>query len=108
VITLAGIRPLALTCIPCARAHDRMASDRPGGAVLAAGCCCDAPSRPLTGGALRATAFLPCAFFVVDLAAGDSLTTALVADALSETGSLLPFAELVLCSACFPPRPVAD
>ena len=45
-ITLAGIRPLALTCIPCARAHDRMASDRPGGAVLAATLCRGAACRP--------------------------------------------------------------
>ena len=108
MITLAGIRPLALTCMPCARAHARMASDWPGGAVLAAGFCREAPGRPLAGGALRATAFLACAFLVADLGAGGSLTTAPVAEALAERRFLLPFAERVLGPACFPLRPVAD
>jgi hypothetical protein len=108
VITLAGIRPLALTCMPCARAHERMASDWPGGAVLAVGCCPDAPGRPFAGGALRAADSLPDAVFVADLEAGDSLTTALVADFVSETDLLLPFAERLLRPSCFPPRPAAD
>lgn len=105
-MTLAGIRPLALTCMPCARAHERMASDRPGGAVLAAAFCRGAPGRPLAGGALRATAFLPGAFLAVDKEAGESATTPLVADAFFETDFLRPFGERFLAS--FPLRPVAD
>ena len=86
----------------------RMASDRPGGDVLAAAFCRGAPSLPLVGDALRATAFLPGAFLVVAMEAGDSATTALVAAAFSETDFLLPSAERLLSPASFPLRPVAD
>lgn len=108
MITLAGIRPLALTCIPCARAHERMASDRPGGAVLAATFCRGAPTLPWAVGALRAAALLPGTFLAVDIVAGATSTTALVADALSETDLLLPFAACFLSPASFPLRPAAD
>src|SRR3954447_4048362 len=43
--------------MPCSRAHARMASDRPGGAVFDAALGSGAPDRPLAEDARRGTAF---------------------------------------------------
>lgn len=82
-----------------------MASDWPGGAVLAAALRRGAPGRPLAGGALWATDFLPGAFLAVDKV-DESATTPLVGDAFPETDFLLPFAGCFLAS--LPLRPVVD
>jgi hypothetical protein len=109
-ITLAGIRPLARTCIPCSWAQARTASDCPRGAVLAAtpvgARFRGALGRPWAG-ALRA-AFLSEALLPVDFGAGDAVAAALVGEVRLAAGFLVPFVGPLLNRASFRPAPEVD
>src|SRR4051794_15433996 len=78
--------------MPCSRAHARMASDWPGGAVFAATLAFGAPERPLAEDAPRGTAFF--------------LPRPLVAVVDDETDVPSPLAERL--SGFLRLRPVAD
>ena len=81
-ITLAGMRPLARTCMPWSWAQARTASDSPRGEVLAATPAevrfRGVPGRPPVG-APRA-AFLAVALFAVDVETDGSTAAAVVAE----------------------------
>ena len=92
-ITLDGIRPLVLTCIPCSWAQARTASDCPPGAVLTTTPDPDrfrGPRGRLGTGARRA-AFVPEALLTVDFETTDS-AAALVAGPRLAADFLVPLA----------------
>ena len=91
-MTLAGMRPLARTCMPWSWAQARTASDSPRGAVLAA-----------TPGAAR---FLSGARFAVAFATADSTDAALVADVRLAAGLLVPLVARDVGPASFRPPDV--
>src|SRR4051794_25175460 len=67
-MTVPGIRPRALTFMPCSRAHVRMASDRRGGAVSAAALGRGAFGRRPAEDAARGRVFSPLPLLTVLLA----------------------------------------
>jgi len=104
-ITLAGMRPLARTCMPWSWAQARTASDSPRGAVLAAPPAvtrpCGAAGRPLAR-ALRAD-FRPEGVFPGDFGTDEVAAVALVAGARLTAGLVVPFVGRFLDPAPFRP-----